>query len=246
MLTVQPSVNYQNSQHVAFKQAKVVEMNKDYSEQIYEEKVKYYQDKSNEFDRLSKNNDFPTTFKKAAKVFKVISQAAFEGWLVWWGTAKGAKFVKGLLTSKNGAKFVKTAKDILRPIKNGLQTSGKKIVDSYNGGIKNIKTSEFVQSMKKNSIGKYVVTGLKYLEKGFRFIAGKIKSGYDFVAKPFKNKSNSEIYDTTAKYSSVILGAGAGLAGAYNAATDAQARRAEFAKMKAQEQQAKEMPEDEE
>ena len=236
MLTVQPrSINYQNSQRISFKEARVVDMNNDNenAENIYEKKVKYYKKQAKNFDSLSKDEETPTTFKKMMKGFKVVSQALFEGWLVWWGAKKGANFVKGSLTSEKGKVFVKTTKDILRPVKNGIKTSGEKIVESYNRGIDNIKASKFVKSMKKNAIGKYVVAGLRYLEKGIRFIGKMIKSGYDLIAKPFRNKTNSEKYDTFANYASVILGVGAGAAGAYNAATDADVRRAELAKKKA-------------
>lgn len=223
MLTVQPKIaNYVNSKPVSFK-ALDDEMSQNdlRGENYYKEKVDYYSQQVREFENLAQDLTSPPPVRKTMKAFRVVSEALLEGWAVAWGASKGAKILKP------SGKFAKNLKDILRPIYKGFKTSGQKIGEAFTGTVNKIKTSKFaeklsgfVDKMRENSVGKYIVKGFEYIGKAFKYVGNLIVKGAKKLVEPFKGKTNGEIYDKASKVASTTLGVGAGAAGAYNAATD--------------------------
>ena len=232
MLTIQPKfTNYTAPKAISFK------ANGDETfdgEDLYKEKVDFYKKQTAEFEKMSNDSTNPDSLKKMMKGFRVVSEALLEGWAVAWGASKGSKILKSSVISGSKTNFVKGVKDVLRPIYRGLKSSGKKITEKYTKIITDIKTSKFaenfsnfVEGMRKNPVGKYIVKGFEYVGEGFKFVGKIIKAGAKKLAEPFKGKTKSEVYDKATKVASNTLGAGAGVAGAYNAATDADKRKAE-------------------
>lgn len=232
MLTIQPKfTNYTASKAISFKADGDETSDR---EEFYKEKVDFYKKQAEEFKEMEKDRSNPESFSKIMKVFRVVSEALLEGWAVAWGASKGSKLLKSSVISASKTNFVKGVKDILRPIYKGIKSSGKKIAEAYSNTITKIKTSKFaekiekfVNGMRENPIGKYIVNGFEYIGKGFKFVGKIIKAGAKKLAEPFKGKTKSEVYDKATKFASNTLGFGAGGAGAYNAATDAEKRKAE-------------------
>lgn len=229
MLTVQPKfTNYVAPKAVSFK------ADFDDGEDLYKEKVNYYKKQSAAFKELCEDSSNPDSFKKIIKVFGIASEALLEGWAVAWGASKGSKILKSSIISGSKSKFVKGAGDILKPVYTGIETSAKKISEKTNKLIEKIKTTKFaekcenfVEKMRNNTVGKYVVKGFEYVAKAFKYVSNILKSAAKKAVEPLKNKSKSEMYDKTAKVTSNTLGVGAGVAGAYNAATGADKRQAD-------------------
>ena len=226
MLTVQPGLSNFSKSSVTFR-SKEIDINaiKDRErDAFYQQKVDYYKKQAQEFDDMSKNTDTPKGFRAVMKGFRVISEALLEGWAVAWGASKGSKVLKSSVLKGLQTNFGKHVKNALKSIGRGIKASGKKVSELYKNGIKAIKDSKFaeevsnfVEKMRNNSFGKYVVKGFEYLGKAFKYIGSLIASGAKKVAEPFTNKTTSEIYDKVAKGTSVTLGVGAGAAGAYSA-----------------------------
>lgn len=228
MLTVQPKfANYVAPKAISFK-AEEAEM----SDDSYREKVNFYKKQSAEFEKMSNDSSNPESLKKMMKGFRVASEALLEGWAVAWGASKGSKILKSSVISGSKSKFIKGVKDILRPIYRGIKSSGKKFVEKYHKTIESIKTSKFakkfgnfVEKMRKNPVGKYIVKGFEYTGQALKYVGKMIKSLVKKAGEPFKGKTKSEIYDKTTKAAANTLGVGAGVAGAYNAATGADKRQ---------------------
>lgn len=227
MLTIQPKITSYSRPVVTFK-AGYDESGDDF----YKSKIDYYKKQAAEFDELANNNDSPGGFRKVMKFFAVVAGALLEGWAVAWGASKGAKILKGGIKRGVHSNFAKQTKEVLKPIYNGIKASSKKAVEKGTEIIEKIKTSklankltEFIGKMKENKVGKYVVKAFEYVGKAFKYVGSLIGKAAKKVAEPFKGKPAGEIYDKGAKAASVTLGVGAGAAGAYNAATNAQERK---------------------
>ena len=229
MLTVQPNFTNYSKPAVSFR-AKDAQL--DENESYFKSKVDYYKQQAKEFEKLAQDQDTPKGFKKAMNVFKIVSEALLEGWAVAWGASKGCKILKSSFLKGADSKFVKHAKEVLKPLKAGLKDSGKKVGELFSSVVDKVKTSKFadkftkfVDKMRENKVGKYVVQGFEYVGKAFKYIGSLIKSGFEKLAKPLREKPAGEIYDKAAKATSTTLGVGAGAAGAYNAATNADQRK---------------------
>lgn len=230
MLTVQPKFSsYAVPKEISFKSGIDDDFSGPKSEDFYKEKVNYYKRKAAEFADMSNDTSNPDFLKKMMKGFGIISEALLEGWAVAWGTSKGAKILKSSIVSGYNSKFVKSAKKVLKPLNNGFKASK----DKLNEVIKetaNSKTARkfkiFVHKMSKNPVGKYIVAGFAYAEKALKYVWGLITDNYGKLTELLKGKSRGEIYDKATKVASSTLGVGAGVAGAYNAATGADKRNA--------------------
>lgn len=235
MLTVQPKfTNYTAPKAISFKSNDEDYVGGAKGEEYYKEKVDFYKKQAAEFERMSEDSTNPDSLKKMMKGFRVASEALLEGWAVAWGASKGSKILKASVISGSKTKFIKGVKNILRPIYKGMKSSGKKITETYTKTAERIKTSKFaekfnnfVEGMRKNPVGKYIVKGFEYVVKAFKYVGKMIKAGAKKLIEPLKGKTKSEIYDKTTKVASNTLGVGAGVAGAYNAATGADKRQAD-------------------
>lgn len=216
MLTIQPNFTHRSNRVLSFKSGYSVNSEED---KKYKSKTDFYEQQTNEFDEMINDKQTPDYMKKIFKGFKVLSEALFEGWLVMWGASKGSKFVKDGVIQGANSKFTKELKNIMKPITKGLQTAKSVIGKSITEGVERFKNSEFLQKINNNFIGKQVVKVFELIGKGFNVVGKAIKAGYNAIAKPFKGKTTSEIYDKAAKATGTTLGVGAGAAGAYNAAT---------------------------
>ena len=230
MLTIQPNLTSYSKPMVSFKSKNYDEG----SEGYFKEKVDYYTQQAKEFEELSQDSNSPSGFRKAMKVFRVISEALLEGWAVAWGASKGAKILKSSVIKGADSKFAKHSKEVLKPVLEGVKSSGKKVAELFTKGVEKFKASKFaekftnfVAKMRENKIGKYVVEGFEYIGKAIKYVGKLIASGAKKIVEPLKGKPAGEIYDKGAKVASNTLGVGAGVAGAYNAATNAQERKEE-------------------
>ncbi len=234
MLTIQPKITQYSQQrsNVSFKSREDAGIPDD---AFYKEKQAYYEDQIREFDSLIEDEHTPTAFKKVLKGFRVVSEGLLEGCAVAWGASKGAKVIKSAAVKGASSNFTKKAIDILKPIAEGFQSTGSRIWKAMGEKLTTIKASKFVTNlserftkvvnkMNENKVGKYVVRGFKAVGKAFKWIGSKIAQGYKFLAGKIKGMNGSEVYDNTANIASKTLGAGAGVAGAYNAATRAEER----------------------
>lgn len=226
MLTIQPKITSYSKPAVSFK------ANEGNDENYFKEKVDYYKQKAKEYEAMASDSNTPKGFRKVMRGFGVISEALLEGWAVAWGASKGAKILKSGVIKGAESKFVKHSKEVLKPVAEGIKSSGKKVAELFTKVIDNIKTSKvaekltnFVGKMKEHKVGKYIVEGFEYIGKALKYVGKLIANGAKKIAEPFKNKPASEIYDKGAKAASVTLGVGAGAAGAYNAATNATERK---------------------
>lgn len=215
MLTIQPNFTTRPVRQIAFKSEGVdAAAGNDPSNDEYQEKVKYYEKKVNEFDDALKDKDTPTILKKLIKVFKVASEALLEGWAVAWGAKKGADVIKPSMVKGVDGEFVKGVKSVLSPV-------GKlfgKIAAAASGAYGKFKATKF---MTENSFGKTLTKGLEYVEKGFSYIGEKLSK--------LKGEKVETIYDKAANVTSKTMGAGAGIAGGYNAVTGADQKKPEKA-----------------
>ena len=166
------------------------------------------------------------------KGFAVVAEALLEGWAVAWGASKGAKVLRTPIKNFVNGKFVSHIKDIVKPFNKGIKDSAGKIAEKASEVVEKVKTSKlaeklvnFVDKMKENKIGKYVVKGFEYIGKAINYVITKAKKVANKVTEYFKGKSAGQLYDKGAKAASVTMGVGAGAAGAYNAATNAQERK---------------------
>ena len=226
MLTIQPKVTSYSRPAVTFKAGL------DDRDDFYQKKIDYYKQQAAEFDELAKNSDSPSGFRKIMKGFVIISEALLEGCAVAWGASKGAKVLKSSVIKGAHSKFAKQAADVLKPIWTGLKTSGKKIAENFTRTVEKVKTSKFaeklvkfVDKMKENKVGKYVVKAFDYIGQALKYVGSLVKKGANKVVDYFKGKPAGEIYDKGAKAASTTLGVGAGVAGAYSSATNAQDRK---------------------
>lgn len=88
------------------------------------------------------------------------------------------------------------------PISQGIKKSSKNFKTSFTKGVENIKTSKFVtnvsaklakaeESLNKTTLGKALVTGIKYIGKSFETV-GKFISKIGSKIKDFANKMTYE------------------------------------------------------
>lgn len=222
MLTIQPRFTNQSSYNTSFKGD-----NDFITEDKYNEKKNYYGNQKLEFDKIINDEYVPEGMKKGAKAFKVISEGVLEGWAVAWGATTGGKFLKtGLLKAYN-SKFAKWASKMLSPISQGIKKSSKNFKTSFSKGIENIKTSKFVknisakltkaeESLNKTTLGKALVTGIKYIGKAFKAV-GKVIS---MIGSKIKAFTKNMTYEKASKATASTLGVGSGVAGAYSAARE--------------------------
>ena len=218
MLTVQPKFTNYSNNTIDFR-AKEIEIDaiKDKKrDDFFQEKVDYYKDQAKEFDKMSKDTNTPTTFRKAMKALRIVSEALLEGWAVAWGASKASKMLKSSAMKSFNSNFGKQVSKTFTSIGGGIKSSAKKFSNLIKNGIKSIDESEFVNSMRKNSVGKYVVKAFEYISEAFKFVGSMIAQGAKKVTKPFKEKPSGEIYDKITKGVSATCGVGAGVASAYS------------------------------
>lgn len=224
MLTIQPKYTQHSPVVLSFKSAE------DTAEQRYETKTKYYEKQVEEFDNMLKDKHTPSSFKKIAKIFKVISEALLEGWAVMWGASKGAKIIKTSVINETTSKVAKEAKHIFSPLLKGLKKTASNITTSMSKGIDNLKQTKFATNLSEKmtkltekldgtTVGHYIVKGLRAIGKFFKAVGRLITLGAKKVAEPFKKTNVEAVYDKVSKATATTLGVGAGAAGAYNAAT---------------------------
>lgn len=222
MLTVQPKFTNQSSYKTAFRGD-----NNFITEDKYNEKKDYYENQKLEFDKIINDEYVPESMKKGAKAFKVISEGVLEGWAVAWGATTGGKFLKSGFTKLINSKSAKWAEKMFSPISQGIKKSSKNFKTSFTKGVENIKTSKFVtnvsaklakaeESLNKTTLGKALVTGIKYIGKAFETV-GKFISKIGSKIKDFANKMT---YEKASKATASTLGVGSGVAGAYSAARE--------------------------
>jgi len=216
MLTIQPKLTA--TRPVAFK-AEAATITPD-EEKYYEQKKDYYRQKIRECDEIIQDGETPEALKKTMKVFKVVSEALLDGWVVAWGATKGSKIVKSTVISTLGSKAATKAKDFVKPLGGKISKWAGAAADAVSNGLTNLKGTKF---MSENSFGKILTKGLNALTAGVKFIGDKISK----LTGSLKSANIDKAYDKTAKAASVTLGTGAGAAGAYNAATDADKRTEE-------------------
>ncbi len=234
MLTIQPKITqYSNTQKITFKSSNAEAVSNGLTEEenkFYESKTKHYEKQVQAFDNLIHDTHTPNTFKKALKVFKIISEGLLEGWAVAWGAAKGANIMKSSAISGANSKVAKGTQKVLTPLFTKIKTGGSKLFEKIAKGIDNIKTSKLytnlsdrltllTEKMNANPVGKYIVKGFEYIGKAFKYVGGLIAKGIKKIVEPFKGVKAEEVYDKAAKVTSNTMGVGAGAAGAYNAAT---------------------------
>ena len=234
MLTIQPKITQYSQQrsNISFKSREDGGIPDD---SFYKEKQAYYEDQIREFDTLIEDEHTPTAFKKILKGFRVVSEGLLEGCAVAWGASKGAKVIKSAAVKGASSNFVKGTRKVFAPMVEGFKSTGTKIWKAIGEKAANIKGSKFftnisekfttlVNRMNENKVGKFVVSSFENIGKAFKWVGKKIAEGYKFVAGKIKGMNGSEVYDKTANITSKTLGAGAGVAGAYNAATKAEER----------------------
>lgn len=234
MLTIQPKFAQYTQQrnNVSFKSSEAIGIPDD---SFYQDKTRYYEDQIREFDTLIEDEHTPTAFKKVLKGFRVVSEGLLEGCAVAWGASKGAKVIKSAAVKGAGSNFAKKAGELFGPIAEGFRSTGSKIWKGIGTKLTDIKASKFmtnlsekfgkiVDNMRNNKVGKYIVQGFELVGKALKWIGGKIATGFNFLKGKVKNMNGSEVYDKAANVTSKTLGAGAGVAGAYNAATRADER----------------------
>lgn len=234
MLTIQPKITQYSQQrnNVSFKSREDGGIPDD---SFYKEKQAYYEDQIREFDTLIEDEYTPNAFKKVLKGFRVVSEGLLEGCAVAWGASKGAKVIKSAAVKGASHKFTKKAIDVLKPIAEGFRTTGSKIIKALGEKAADFKTSKFatgiaekfskiVDNMNKNKVGKFIVNTFETIGKAFKWVGKQFTKGFDNLKGKVKDLKGSEVYDATANVASKTLGAGAGVAGAYNAATRADER----------------------
>jgi hypothetical protein len=232
MLTIQPKFTHlSNSRPIAFRSEGSVDNEVD--EGSLKTKADFYERKVREFDETLGDTKAPKTLKTMAKVFKVVSEALFEGWLVAWGATKGSNVVKSAILSGMNGKTASRAKNLVKPVgkyfNKAVTFVGEKFAKIQNSEkvLKFVdKANSIIDRLDKNTVGHYVVQGAKIIGKGvkavFDFVSGLVKK----AKNPVKDMSAGQIYDKVTKVTSTTLGVGAGVAGAYNSATNAEARKA--------------------
>lgn len=235
MLTIQPKFTQYSQQqrnNIAFKSAEMAGIPED---SFYEDKTRYYKDQIREFDTLIEDEHTPNAFKKVLKGFRVVSEGLLEGCAVAWGASKGAKVIKSAAVKGATSDFTKRAINIMNPIIEGFKTTGGKIWKAIGEKFTSFKTSKFatdvaekftkfVGKMRDNKVGKYIVKGFELVGSAFKWVGKNLVKAYEAVASKAKAMNGSEAYDKAANIASKTLGAGAGVAGAYNAATRADER----------------------
>lgn len=237
MLSVQPKfTQYAAAKQPAFKGLSNPQETPE--DRFFEEKTNYYKDQTRAFDEALLNEHTPDAMKKVIKGFKVVSEALLEGWAVAWGASKGMKIIKSTTIKGLNSSFAKHTEDILKPVGEGLKNAGKTFKTKFGNFITNIKTSDFAtktaerftnmtESMRNNTVGKYVVSGFEAIGKVLKYIGNLAKQGADKVISPLKEMKAGEIYDKAAKVTSTTFGIGAGAAGAYNATMKPEDRKAD-------------------
>jgi hypothetical protein len=239
MLTIQPNFTHAaNTKPLAFRAAETL----DADESTLKEKANFYQTKMKEFDETLNDTKAPKTLKTMAKVFKVVSEALFEGWLVAWGATKGSNVVKSAVISGINSKAAARAKNLVTPLGEYFNKAVSFVGENFTKLRNSEKVVKFISDINskieildKSRIGHYVVEGAKTLKKGVSAVAGFVGGLVKKVKNPIKDMNAEQVYDKATKVTSTTLGVGAGIAGAYNSATNAEARKAAQEKEEVQE-----------
>jgi hypothetical protein len=234
MLTVQPKITQYSQQRnqISFKNSELAGIPDD---SFYRDRQNYYENQIREFDELIEDEHTPSAFKKVLKGFRVVSEGLLEGCAVAWGASKGAKVIKSAAVKGASSNFTKKAAEFIKPMAEGFRTTGAKIWTAISDKASAIKGSKFVtnlsekfgkfvEKMRNNKVGKYIVKGFEYVGKAIKWVGSKIAQGFKYITGKAKAVNGSEAYDKAASITSKTLGAGAGVAGAYNAATRADER----------------------
>lgn len=222
MLTIQPNItNYSRTRVLSFKADSGANADDIAAKEdaFYKDRVDTYKEQLKKLDESLSDDKTPDIVKKTAKPFRIVSEALLEGWAVAWGASKGSRVIKSSVVKTIEKEGVKVA-ETLTPFGEKIQKYGSKVFKTIGKGIERLKNTSFAQKtgekfsklfekMRENSIGKYIV---KTFEAVGKFVTNKIIT-------PLKGVKVSEMYDKTAKVASNTLGVGAGVAGAYNAAS---------------------------
>lgn len=225
MLTVQPKFTQYTQLHKNNTSFKGVEDCEIPNDAYYKSQSDYYENQIKEFDSLIEDEHTPNSFKKVLKGFKVVSEGLLEGCAVAWGASKGAKVIKSSTMKGINSNFAKKSVEILKPIAEGFKTTGSKFAKTFGEKVAKLKTSKFatklstlVEKMENNKVGKYVVKSFKAIGKALKWCATKVGKFASGIKNKVKSMNGSQVYDKAANVTSKTLGAGAGVAGAYNAA----------------------------
>lgn len=231
MITIQPNITHYSKQKAlpSFKgenSANIISAEQE--DEFFKNKTEFYESQIKDLDASLNNDKTPEAFKKVIKGFKIVSEGLLEGWAVAWGASKGSRVVKSSIVKTIEKEGSKTAQEVLTPFGEKIQKYGSKIFDAIGKGFEKLtnttfakntgaKFSKFIDKMRDNSVGKYIVNTFEYIGN---FISDKI-------IKPLKGVKPGEVYDKATKVTSTTLGVGAGAAGAYNATDRSKSIQAE-------------------
>lgn len=232
MLTIQPKIsNYQHqpTKALSFKG----EQNPDAA--YFEEKIDFYENQIKEYDEAIEDKYTPKPLKKIMKGFRIISEALLEGWAVAWGASKGSKLLKSSIVNTANSKAIHKADGVIKPIIQGVKQSIKNIAKYIANGFTSLKNSKAMKSvseffsktaenLNKNKFGKGVVKCFEAIGSGFKYLGKKISKGWNNIVDACSGKNAEATYDKVTKGTSKVFGVGAGIAGGYNAATNADER----------------------
>lgn len=252
MLTIQPKFTPYSQNNLTFKSSDIAILN----DVEYENKVKYYENQTKEFDNLIEDKHTPDALKKVLAGSKIVSEGLLEGWAVAWGASKGAKVMKSSFMKGINSKFAKKVGELSKPIATGIKNGASRLWKAVSNVIDNIKVSEFMTNMTKrfsairetlnnNAFGKYIVQAFDQIGKGLKWTKTKIATAYNNITTTAKNLKGDEVYDKISNVASKTLGVGAGAAGAYNAATKASDRAEAKANAKIENAQFEDFTDDE-
>jgi hypothetical protein len=232
MLTVQPNfTRTSNLKPVAFgSEAPAIAVDAD--ESLLKEKADFYQRKISEFDETIRDSNAPKTLKTMAKVFKVASEGLFQGWLVAWGATKGSNVIKSAVISGANSKAFAKLKNGIVPAQEFIKKNTKVFVEQL-GKVKSAKpvvkftekVTNLIDRLDKTPVGHYIVEGAKIIGRAIKAVAVAVQNFGKKTVAPLKKMNVDQVYDKATKITSTTLGVGAGAAGAYNAATNAEARK---------------------
>ncbi len=214
MLTIQPKITtgaLKQSYRPAFKSHEEIG---EFADEKYNDAKDFVRETKESIDEVMDDVNVPNSVKKVFKVLGTVATVVLDGVAVFWATTKGAKILKSAHGKIMNNEAVKSAINLLTPIKNGAKRTQRIAKIGIYKQMKKLKANERYQKFMA-PINKFF-TENKYGKK-IAAIYNYVKEGTSALIKKFKEKVGKVTYEKATNATAATLGTGSGVAGAYQA-----------------------------
>ena len=169
-----------------------------------------------QFEDLAEDANLPKPMRRFAKLMKVVSGAVVTALGVIWASKKAGNLSRSAYNSELVQGTINKGKSYAEKAKTPLHNLGVKLKAKALRGFAKFKKTNFGQKVVEN-YKKF--QGTKF-GKAVKYVADKVKAGWNFVKNTFKSAKNEITFDKVNDTTANVMGTGAGVATAYDLSRD--------------------------